>query len=138
MAYELAKVVSSFMDAKDWKHTLTGENQDVILTGLGGEKNIRGLELGIFFDPERNVHILSRDYVHVPDDKVDAMYKVVNELNRTYRWAKFSLDDEGDIVLEADAVLDLDTCGDEIMEILFRLTQIADEAYPVVMRGLYA
>lgn len=137
MAYELAKVVSASMDADNWKHELTGENQEVILTGVAGENNIKGLEFAIFFDEERTVNVVSRDYVHVPEDKIEAMYSVMNELNTQYRWAKFAIDNDGDIHVEADAVLDMDSCGDEIKEILIRLTHLADIGYPTIMKALF-
>ena len=137
MAYELAKVVAAYMDSVDWTYDLAGEDQEVILTGVAGEKNIKGLRLAVFFDQERTANVVSRDYIHVPEDKVETMYPVMNDLNRQYRWAKFVIDEEGDIRLEADAVLDMGSCGEEVEEILFRLTHIADEAYPVIMSRIF-
>ncbi len=137
MAYELAKVVSANMDADNWSHELTGENQEVILTGVAGENNIKGLNFAVFFDEERTANVVSRDYVHVPEEKIEAMYRVMNELNTMYRWAKFAIDADGDIHVEADAVLDIDSCGDEVKEILIRLTHLADIAYPTIMRTLF-
>ena len=137
MAYELAKVVSAFFDTKDLKHELTGENESVIMTGFGGKENVGSVGLVLFFDEERTVHFTTKDFVHVPQNRMDAIYPLLNELNKRYRWAKFTVDDEGDIFAETNGVLDLDTCGDECIEIILRLVDIVDDAYPSIMKGIY-
>lgn len=137
MAYELAKVVAAYMDSVNWSYDLAGDNQEAIITGVAGDKNIKGLRLLVLFDEERTANVVSRDYVHVPEDKIGTMYPVMNELNKQYRWAKFAIDDDGEIRVEADAVLDMGSCGEEIEEILFRLTHLADEAYPLIMAKMF-
>ena len=100
MAYELAKVVAAYMDSVNWSYDLAGDNQEAIITGVGGEKNIKGLGFLVIFDAERSANVVSRDYVHVPEDKIGTMYPVMNELNKQYRWAKFAIDDDGEIILD--------------------------------------
>ena len=47
-----AKMVSAYLTADDFQHTLLGEDEDVIETGMGGLDNIDHLELYLFFDED--------------------------------------------------------------------------------------
>ena len=47
-----AKMVSAYLTANDFQHTLLGEDEDVIKTGMGGLDNIDHLELYLFFDED--------------------------------------------------------------------------------------
>ena len=49
MANMTAKMVSAYLTANDFQHTLLGEDEDVIKTGMGGLDNIDHLELYLFF-----------------------------------------------------------------------------------------
>ena len=49
MANMTAKMVSAYLTADDFQHTLLGEDEDVIKTGVGGLDNIDHLELYLFF-----------------------------------------------------------------------------------------
>ena len=49
MANMTAKMVSAYLTADDFQHTLLGEDEDVIETGMGGLDNIDHLELYLFF-----------------------------------------------------------------------------------------
>ena len=48
MANMTAKMVSAYLTADDFQHTLLGEEEDVIETGMGGLDNIDHLELYLF------------------------------------------------------------------------------------------
>ena len=65
------------------------------------------------------------------------MYAVINKVNSTYRWVKFYLDDDGDVRVEVDALLDDDSCGEECLGLFQRLGNIADDAYPVLMKEIW-
>ena len=137
MAYEQAKIASAYFDSENLKHEVLGDHGEVIRTGFSGRDNVGQIEIYIFFDEEATAHFQTAGYVHVPKDKIEKMCIVLNGLNRQYRWTKFTVSEEGDIEAEADGVLDLDTCGDESLEIILRLAHICDEAYPTIMKAVY-
>ena len=63
-----AKMVSAYLTANDFQHTLLGEEEDVIETGMGGLDNIDHLGLYLFFDEDGNyVHISKKEYVKIPE-----------------------------------------------------------------------
>ena len=66
------------------------------------------------------------------------MYEVCSKLNNEFRWIKFYVDErDNTITLADDAIVQLDTCGEEIWEIMVRLSDIADDAYPTIMKAIW-
>ena len=98
------------------------------------------IDIYLFFEEDNHdVHIVGRNFIKVPEDKLEKMYKVVNQQNKTYRWMKFTVnEDKGEVEVEDDAIIQLDTCGDEAFELIARMSNIVDEAYPDLMKALWA
>ncbi len=137
MANLTAKIVSTYFNAHDVKHELTGEDEDIILTGYTAE-NKKVIDIAILFDEsETTCRLVTRDYCHVPEQKKETVILELNKLNAYYRWAKFYLDEDGDIRIDTDAVVDQDTCGQECHELVRRLVGIGDDAYPQIMKAIW-
>lgn len=102
-------------------------------------KNIKDIDVTVIFDEdgEGKVALRSWSLGKVQDSKFTAMLKTLNELNHKYRWVKFSVDDDQDIEMSTDAVIDLDTVGEEVTELMHRMVSIGDEAYPAIMKALW-
>ena len=74
-----AKMVSAYLTADDFQHTLLGEDEDVIETGMGGLDNIDHLELYLFFDEDgNNFHIRTKEKVKIPENLKEKIYPVIN------------------------------------------------------------
>lgn len=65
------------------------------------------------------------------------VYPVLNKLQDTYRFLRFTLDQDGDVNVEYDATC----CGSEsgmvALEMIVRITKILDDAYPELKRAAY-
>ena len=61
-----------------------------------------------------------------------------NELNAKYRWVKFYLDKDKDVCVSLDAYIDEHTVGEECLNLVRRMINISDEAYPLFMKALWA
>ena len=61
-----------------------------------------------------------------------------NKANCRFRWVKFYLDDDNDIVANADVLIDEYTVGEECAGIVSRIDSIIDDAYPDFMRAMWA
>ena len=61
-----------------------------------------------------------------------------NELNYHFRWVKFFVDKDMDIVALLDAMLDDDSAGDECLSLLMRFVSIVDSAYPQIAKIRWA
>ncbi|MCD8117781.1 MAG: YbjN domain-containing protein [Oscillospiraceae bacterium] len=74
----------------------------------------------------------------VPEEKVMDVIVVCNSLNTQYRFVKFVVDSDNDLMNYSDAILTPETAGEECFEVLLRTLQIIDEARPTFMRTIYA
>ena len=61
-----------------------------------------------------------------------------NEMNKEYRWVKFSLDDDSDIVASIDAYISIESCGEECMALVRRVVNITDDAYPTFAKAMWS
>lgn len=75
---------------------------------------------------------------NVPEDKLADILIVCNELNSKYKWVKFYIDSDNDIMLEDDAILSYENAGNEAFELLIRMIDILKETKPVFMKAIYA
>lgn len=136
MAGIAAKLVSHFFESQDTK---ANELQDDLLRiGWGFD----GGSLEIFFkfdETDTHVHLEGLNFINVPENKYDAMYKVLNECNDQYTHVKFVLDTEsGQINARDDDVIQLDSCGPECFELMIRMVKVVEDAYPKFMKAMWA
>ena len=84
--------------------------------------------------------ILSDRFVKIPQQKIQAGYKLVNELNNKYKYVKFVVDDDGDVSARWDLPdnVPLEAVGRTGLEILLRMFKIIDDAYPEVMKAVWS
>ena len=61
---------------------------------------------------------------------------VCNDINASYNWATFFVDSDMDVMIHDDAILCEQTAALEAAELIIRLTNIADEAYPSLEKFL--
>ena len=138
MANQALESFAALMEAKDMNVRLTDEDENVCFVGF----NLDNTEVGIlmfFAEDCSDVHFVGRDFVKIPEDKVDVVYKVCNECNSKYRWVKFVWDEEaGKVTCQADAVVEPETVAEECYATVMRLAGIVDEAYPLFMKAVWA
>ena len=139
MANTAAKLVSTYFTSQGINHKLAGDNEEAILTGFNMD-NLSSIEILIVFDEDGNAcRIWTHDFCRVPEDKRTDLLKTINKLNQHYRWVKFYINNEdGDIYVDMDAVIDMETCGEECEELVLRLCRIVDEAYPEIMKNMWS
>ena len=60
-------------------------------------------------------------------------------MNNRFNWVKFFVDEsDSTITLSDDAVIQLDSCGEEIIKLIQFMTLVADEAYPEFMKAIWS
>lgn len=112
---------------------------EFIETGFSGDNvtvKIRIIALG----NDGEFRILSGSFVKIPQQKIQAGYKLVNELNNKYKYVKFAVDDDGDVSVQWDLPdnVPLEAVGKTGVEILLRMFKIIDDAYPEVMKTVWS
>ncbi len=137
MANAAAKMFVSFMESQGMPSQYADEEETVVVALW----KLENTKLKVFFDfseDNQRVHIVGTDFITVPDDKLEKALEVVNDCNGEYRWVKFYLDKEhGQILAQDDALIELDSCAQEVFKLMGCMTQIVDEAYPRMMKALW-
>lgn len=65
------------------------------------------------------------------------LLKKINELNTNFRWFKIYINDEGNFIMSYDLLL-CENSNDQLMELILRGLNIADECYPRLMKCVWA
>ena len=79
------------------------------------------------------VVLVSWSIGHFDEAHLQAGYEAMNEVNNTYKWVKFYLDDDDDVTAKSDLIVDLNSCGEEILDRVLRMVWVSDEAYGTIM-----
>ena len=72
------------------------------------------------------------------DEKFVEAVMACNEQNRRFRFVKFVVDNDNDIMALSDAILDPNSAGEESFELLVRCLKIIKEARPQIMKVIYS
>ncbi|MBQ4099496.1 MAG: YbjN domain-containing protein [Clostridia bacterium] len=133
---EFAQLFTEHMDAKGVKYTVKSENV-VNVTYNGDNKD--EISIYVVFDKDGDglVELKCWD-VEKFKNKKDSALKVCNDLNLKYRWVKFYVDDDDDVIVSMDAIIDRSTCGAECLSLVLRLVNILDDAYPEIAKARWA
>lgn len=132
------RMTAAYMESKGVRCSV---NEEKNLIRLGFKANNKGsIELMVIFDKDNgSVGLRSFDYCRFPEEKLAAMYEVCSKVNKEYRWIKFFVDErDNTVTLADDAIIQIDSCGEEIFELICRMVSIGDEAYPIFMKALWA
>lgn len=133
----MKEAVKAYLETQGMKYR-EDDKDDVLILQFRGD-NFSGLRFVAFFEDDRYVQFRSMGYANIPQNKFDVGLQALNHLNKEYRWAKFILDvEDGEVFVEADAILDIESAGSEFEEEIYRLVSIADDAYPVIQKAIWA
>jgi hypothetical protein len=132
------KMTAAYLDSKSLKYTVYEDDRRIRISYLVDNKG--SLEVIVIFDEdEGSVALRSFDFCKVPEAKTAAIYEMCSKMNKEYRWIKFFLDErDNTITLAEDAVIQLDSCGEEILDLINRMVRIGDDAYPAFMKAIWA
>ena len=87
----------------------------------------------IFYPEGRSVSLRIYGLVAARREIVPQVLHRCNRMNNRFRWAKFVLDEDLDLNLEADCPVTPETGGDVCLELFYRLVRVADDAYPALL-----
>lgn len=131
-----ADFFKEYMDENGIKYT---ERDERIVKVVYNGDNLKSIPVFVFFDEDGDglVQLKCWEIANFKGKESKALV-VCNELNNKYRWVKFYLDDDADILVSIDAIIDAATCGEECMSLVRRVVNITDEAYPEIAKALWA
>ncbi len=141
MITKTTKEIEAAFKAQNWSYNIdehpNGSNS-ALVTGFD-LKSGRSLQiLFISADTEQGQDLAVRvfQYMTVPEGKAEAALKACNEANEKFRFAKFVYNASGNIYLEMDMPAETKEVGPVAVELLYRLLDIADSAYPIFEKAL--
>lgn len=138
MASAAAKIFEAYMAANEINISYVDDEETIMRVGWKLD-NTKIADYIIFDEGDEHIQIQGRDFIQVPENKYDIMLDVINSCNMEYRWIKFYLNKEqGEIVAMTDAIIQLDSCSEEIDELMHRMNNIVDDAYTKFMKALWA
>ena len=133
---ERVKSLTAFLTAKDFKYSL--QENDRVLMGFNLD-NTDSIDIIIDFDDDGDsVHFVALGIARVPENKIANVLLALNQTNMNYRWVKWFVNDNRNIMADCDAVIEDQTVNDECLEIVLRLVNIVDAVYPDLMKAIYA
>ena len=94
--------------------------------------------LFISSDNDNDVSVRVFSLLSVEEEQQAKVLLAINMLNSKYRFVKFVLDDDGDVNLEYDYLVHDPDPAASAEEILYRIVNLVDDVYPVLMRAIFA
>ncbi len=124
----------ALLNATGIKYDLPEDGKVIIV--ISGD-NVKGVKYIVSFDESGStVNITGLDIASF-GDKLAQGFVTVNRLNLEYRWIKFVIHGDGDLISLVDAVIEPGTAGEEIMQLIGRNVHILDEVYPEIMKEIW-
>ena len=116
------------------------EIDDSVIEIHQGSKNLQSVRIVVGFNEPTDCHPWLKCYAlgHFDDDKYAAALMACNDANNQFRWVRFYVDDDHDVVAETDAIVSEDSVFDEIVELIARMIRIVDDACPAFMKVRWA
>lgn len=88
-------------------------------------------------DEDNDVSVRVFDIVKFPEERWEKALETINNLQAEYRFVRLTLDSKGAVDAQYDFPTKFTNIGEGAYEILFRMTNILDECYPVLMRAMW-
>ena len=120
-------------DAEGLRYRDIDDNR-VIISYRGDNTN--DIDIHVIFDSDGDPLVALRCWSFGGTDPAKRLeyLECCNSLNTTYRWVKFYIDKDGDIAVSDDAVVDDDSAGPEVIQLVRRMVGIYDDAFIPLMR----
>lgn len=133
-----AESYCSILDELDLNHSEIIAKDDLEMVYFGIDtKNVKSVRtMSIFGGP--SVSVTCTEICKIPDDKFADALLICNELNVKYRFAKFFIDNDNELVIQADGFLDPNSAGEETWALAKATLDKVDEAYGKLMKAIWA
>jgi hypothetical protein len=101
--------------------------------------NLKSVNIYAFFDEDGDPFMQFRCWeIESFKNNEAAGLAVCNDLNLQFRWVKFFLDKDKDVIATLDAMLDDNSSGAECVSLMMRIVNIVDDAYPQIAKARWA
>jgi hypothetical protein len=121
-----------FFEEEGVKYTEPKEN---IIKVIYSSDNMNGIPILALFDDDGDnlVEFKCFDIINLSNKKDEAIV-LCNNINSKYRWVRFHIDEDGDVICGADTYVFDGSCGIVCKNMLERMANIIDDVYPSFAR----
>lgn len=131
------RMAQSYFESKEMHCQTIEDKENLLLLNVRCDNTTLKVILD-FTDDNKYVTVKCYNVCNFKADKLEQMYKLCSELNKGYKWVKFYVDEsDNSITAQDDAIIQLDTCGEECYELVGRMVIIIDEVYPTMMKTIW-
>lgn len=137
MIYKATKDIEAAIKAENWNCQVDAPDDGSSSAVITGFNLKAGISIQIFFisAADNDLAIRVFQFLPVPPGKEAAALQACNRVNRQFRFTKFVANDNGHIGIEMDVAVETANLAKVAIELLMRLLNIADEAYPVFQQA---
>lgn len=122
----------------NFEHVDMYEQPMIAMNFGGGDFSFTHIGINVIFDQDgESAQILSSPIASVPAEKTSKLLLTLNECNCKFRWVKFYLDEDNDIIADGDVLFDEQNAGEAVLESVMRTASIIDDAYAEIMKGIW-
>lgn len=115
------------------------DNPMIVLGFGGGDFSFTHVTIHVVFDLDgTSAQVISSSIANVPAEKTARVLLVLNECNNKFRWTKFYLDGDNDVIANGDVIFDEQNAADACIEVVMRTANIIDEAYADIMKAIWS
>lgn len=136
---ESIQQIARKLDEMELKYTLEKRGEHEILkVGMATKAAVAPMFTFLPGGEETDLHIAVIPLTRCLPQKRIELLRVLNDLNCRYRYAKFSMDKDNDVIVRYDVARKNGTAGQTAVEIMLRMRNIIEECYPEIMRTIWA
>ena len=126
----------AYLDEKGVKYT--EQNDHVVKVTYTGD-NLDTIPVFVIFDQDGDPYVQFKcwNIANFKNNEAKGI-NICNKLNSEYRWVKFYIDSDVDVIASIDAMIDMTTCGEECLSLVRRVVNIVDDSYPDIAKARWA
>lgn len=139
MIHNATKEIEQVFHGADLKYTVREiEKVSFLEAGLASHQGIQSPIRFISSDDDNDVAVRISPLARVPESKTGEMLKLINDFHNRYRYIRFCLDSDNDLIVSYDIAVKAENIGETAIEIFIRFSQILDDIYPEIMRVIWS
>lgn len=122
----------------NFDHVDEYDNPMIALGFGGGDFSYTHVVIHLVFDLDgASAQLVTSPIASVPAEKTAAVLLALNESNCKFRWVKFYLDEDNDVIANGDVMFDEQNTADTCIEMIMRTANIIDDAYADIMKAVW-
>ena len=136
---DATKAIEQVFHDADLKYTVREiEKVSFLEAGLASHQGIQSPIRFLSSDDDNDVAVRISPLVRVPEDKTGEILKLINGYHSRYRYIRFCLDSDNDLIAGYDLAVKAENIGETALEIFIRFSQVLDDVYPEIMRVIWS